>query len=99
LEIDDGSLNIKNLNSQIIWVYNGKFGGGGMCLSPLGLVNDGYNEITFCRDLIPLSRMLNLFMTADRGHLIYDEELKIIRFKNLKLINKSLSPEIDPVTN
>jgi len=82
-----------------MWIYNGKFGGGGMCLNPLGLVNDGYSEITFYNDLIPIVRTLRFFMMARSGGThIYDESQNVIRFKNMKLINKSLSTDIDPVT-
>jgi len=46
LDIDDGSITYNDINLKFFWLYNGKFGGGGMTLSPYSVINDGFFEIT-----------------------------------------------------
>lgn len=38
---------IKNLDTQLVMVNNGKYGGGRIMLNPLGFINDGYFELIF----------------------------------------------------
>ena len=50
IEIDNGEnekLKLDNINANYIWAYNGKFGGGGMVLSPYSIVNDGFLELFY----------------------------------------------------
>lgn len=47
----------KDLTTQLLLVYNGKFGGGRIMLSPPSVINDGKFEIYFAdepMDTVPL---------------------------------------------
>lgn len=46
IDIDDGTTTYKDMEGKFFWLYNGKFGGGGMVLSPYSVINDGYFEMT-----------------------------------------------------
>ena len=67
LEINDGSITYKDLNAKFFWIYNGKFGGGGMALSPYSVINDGFFEITLTEDQIPLKDSIEFFDDVKAG--------------------------------
>jgi diacylglycerol kinase family enzyme len=71
-------------------VYNGKYGGGRMVLNPMAILNDGYFEMLFYKNLIGFTACLKLFDGAKKGGThIYDNKGSMYRVKKLKLINKS----------
>jgi diacylglycerol kinase family enzyme len=91
IEYGDSNKTIRNVQASIFWIYNGKYGGGGMMLSPLSLVNDGMFELLYHQGNLPMKRTVDLFdMARAGGEQVYDKEAIQIRTNKLKLINKSL---------
>ena len=71
-------------------IYNGKYGGGRMLLNPLGILNDGYFEMLFWKNLIGFRAAMKLFDGAKKGGtFIYDNNGIVYRTKKVRLINKS----------
>ena len=67
LDIDDGSITYKDLDCKFFWIYNGKFGGGGMTLSPFSLINDGFFEMSLGHRPCPLSLSIGFFDDVKNG--------------------------------
>ena len=63
-------------------------------MNPLGVLNDGLMELVYRTGYVSASGAINLFFQP-HGKLIYDENFRIIRCKNVKIVNK----KIDPATN
>lgn len=62
IEFDDGQNKIKGEQSQLYFhIYNGKYGGGGMMLNPLGLVNDGFLEVVYTDCAVGALRAMVMF--------------------------------------
>ena len=78
---------MENLWTQYLQIYNGKFGGGKINLNPLGILNDGLMELVYRTGFVSASHAINLFFQP-HGKLIYDENFKIIRCKDIKIVNK-----------
>lgn len=49
IDIDNGTHLIKDMATQYMHIYNGKFGGGRIMLNPIGLINDGYMELNYMK--------------------------------------------------
>ena len=47
IDIDNGQHLMKDIDTQYMQVYNGKFAGGRIMLNPIGLINDGYMELLY----------------------------------------------------
>jgi len=60
LEIDEGRIRINDITTQKMCVYNGKFGGGGLLLSPLGVINDGLLDICYVNRIISSMAIIDI---------------------------------------
>ena len=60
-------MKLDNITSNFIWAYNGKFGGGGMVLSPLSVVNDGYLELFYVESGVPVMEVFGFFEDVKDG--------------------------------
>lgn len=70
-------------------MYNGRFGGGGKVINPLGIINDGRMELIFYNGVVSKKTSLGLFDGLEKGGLqAYDPELFIYRIQKVKLTNK-----------
>jgi len=49
--MNDNQVNFKDMECNFMLAYNGKFGGGGIFLNCLGMINDGYFEIGFYNEI------------------------------------------------
>ena len=85
IEVDEGSLNSTKEEGMVAWkqnlavtflnIYNGKYGGGRMNLSPTSLLNDGYfNLCVYNQQLGPLTANY-LFTKVKRGGIHIYEDL------------------------
>ena len=71
-------------------VYNGKYGGGRMILNPMAILNDGFFEMIFYKNLIGFKKSIKLFEGAKKGGThIYDANGIVYRISKLRLENKS----------
>ena len=66
-EKDGKKLVHKDLITQYLAVYNSKFGGGRMYLNPLGIINDGYFELGFIKNLIGFGPITKMFDEVKSG--------------------------------
>ena len=87
IEFDDGKLMIKDLKTQYMQIYNGKYGGGGIMLNPLGLINDGLMELVFYKEMITTQEAVKLFLTPG-GCMFYNHMFRCFKCSKIKLINK-----------
>ena len=90
----DGVRAFNDVEFQFGWLYNGKFGGGGMLLNPLGYINDGYAELFFIPGSVKFGTGLDIFDDVKKGSeiMVYDEKnlgSTFVRGKTFKLINKT----------
>ena len=85
-ELDDGKHCIRNVDTQFLSLYNGKTGGGGIFLNPIGMINDGYMELVY-HDIITVSKAISLFIRPG-GIMFYDPGFTCYRCRNAKIINK-----------
>ena len=67
--MEDGTHVLDNVETQFMSIYNGKFGGGRIMLSPLGIINDGYMDLTFMRGFQTFASSMSLFGRAKKGGL------------------------------
>ena len=68
-------------------IYNGKFGGGKIMLNPLGLINDGFMELTFVRGNIGAAWALYQFVRPG-GRMAYESCFVNYRCRSVKIINR-----------
>ena len=47
INVDDGSAEFNDITTNFMLVFNSKFGGGHMNLSPISIMNDGLCELGF----------------------------------------------------
>lgn len=96
MDIDDGQIIIEGLKTQYMQIYNGKFGGGRIMLNPIGLINDGYMELVYMKEVIEGKlrypyKTLGMFQGAKSGGTqFYDNDFVCYRCKSLKLTNKTV---------
>lgn len=70
----------ENQISQLLMVYNSKFGGGRMLLNPPGQINDGYFELTFLKDLVGFGPITKLFDGCKKGGVqFFDPAVQVYR--------------------
>lgn len=69
VDINNGALLLNDFNTQFMFLFNGKFGGGGMMLNPLALINDGLMELNFYDGLVEIKKAMDLFDGAKKGGL------------------------------
>ena len=99
LEIDDGGIKYSDQAAKFFWLYNGKFGGGGMVLSPFSVINDGFFEITLVEDETPFMEQIEFFDNVKAGGTqIYKQNdgkqtLASIRARKIVAYNKTPSTE------
>lgn len=85
----DSEAKVENINSNFVLVFNSKFGGGHINLSPFSIMNDGLGELTFYDRPQDFSGCMKLFdESKDGGKHVYSEHGRIHRFKTLKISNK-----------
>ena len=63
----DQEIVIPDLKTNFIWVYNGKYGGGDMLLSPFSLVNDGACELTYFDGRVGFCQSIPFFNKVKAG--------------------------------
>jgi diacylglycerol kinase family enzyme len=91
LDINDGEHIVKNMQSNLMSIYNGKYGGGGVILSPLALVNDGLLEVvTTCAPLNMFGFMKKAEFAKRGAQCFYDDDVRIFRASSIKITNKSV---------
>ena len=88
IEIDEGRHVIRNLTTQYLQIYNGKFGGGRIMLNPLGMINDGYMELCYRPDLVTTAFGVWMFIQPGGKH-FYDPGFQTYRCSTVKLINRN----------
>mmetsp|Transcript_6325 Transcript_6325/g.10294 ORF Transcript_6325/g.10294 Transcript_6325/m.10294 type:complete len:83 (-) Transcript_6325:204-452(-) len=69
LDIDEGRIKISNITTQKMCVFNGKFGGGGFLLSPLGVINDGLLDVSYVNRIISSMGIIDITKQAENGGL------------------------------
>ena len=57
----------ENFDTQIMMVYNGKFGGGRINLSPFSVLNDGYIEAAYYKERFTFLEAITLFEKCKAG--------------------------------
>ena len=76
----------------MIFVYNGKFGGGRMLLNPPGILNDGYFEFFMYYEKLTTPEFVHVFDQAkDEGQNFYCPMGRYLRVKKLRLENQTLN--------
>ena len=103
IDIDNGQQILKDVETQYMQVYNGKFGGGRIMLNPLGLINDGYMELVFIKQLFgglgwPVKALGMFHYAKNGGTHFYDNDFVCMRCKAIKLTNKTVDPQGKKVT-
>ncbi len=69
----DENILLTDIETQFVLVYNAKYGGGRMLLNPLAILNDGFFEFIFFKNLIGFGAAMKLFDGAKNGGTqIYD---------------------------
>ena len=85
---------IPDLKTNFIWVYNGKYGGGDMLLSPYSIVNDGACELTYLKERVGFCQSMPFFNKVKAGgEQVYDERINTVRAKKFEINNKSDAAE------
>jgi len=75
-------------------MYNGRYGGGGKVINPLGIVNDGKTELIFYNGVVSKKTSFGLFDGLEKGGLqVYDPQLFVYRISKVKLTNKGTNPD------
>ena len=67
IDIDDNQIFLKDMKTNFIWLYNGKFGGGSMLLSPFSIINDGFCELSYYTGNIPMHKSIGFFAKVKAG--------------------------------
>lgn len=76
----------------MIFVYNGKFGGGRMLLNPPGILNDGYFEFFMYYEKMTTPEFVGVFDSAkDVGQNFYFPLGRYYRVKKLRLENRTIN--------
>ena len=71
-------------------VFNGKFGGGRMILSPTSMINDGKFEIYMANKVFSTPKLIKVFDESRKGgEHFYDSDGSIFSVKKLRLENRS----------
>lgn len=93
LDIDSGTVKIPNIDTNFMLVFNSKYGGGHINMSPFSIMNDGLCELTFYGKPVNFNGCVKLFEDSkNSGRHVYNEGGLIYRFKTLKITNKSILP-------
>ena len=80
----------KDVTTQLMFAYNGKFGGGRIILSPTSVINDGKFELYMCREAMNTPKLIRTFGQAITGGEHYYEPLgSIYSIRKLRMENKS----------
>jgi len=80
----------ENMTSSLVLCYNGKFGGGRMLLSPAIIINDGYQEIYFSRNVLSVPEVFDCMASSKcTGYHQYNPKGDTHRFKKMRVENKS----------
>ncbi len=81
---------------MMMGVYNSKYAGGGMNVSPHSVTNDGMVELNIFTDKKPTyGSFANIVeeMSKYQGVHIYEESIQTVRGKNFRVENASLPDE------
>lgn len=67
MDIDNGKAVYNDLETSLIMIFNSKFGAGKVYINPLGMINDGYFEVTFSPTKMAPKGVADLFGGAKAG--------------------------------
>eukprot|EP00347_Sterkiella_histriomuscorum_P012216 403369450 len=87
----DEQLIFENFPSILLGVFNSKYGGGGMNLSPYSVLNDGLIEVLVYREKIGFGNLVKQMDAAAKlqGVQGYDDAMGFYRGKTIRVENKN----------
>ncbi len=76
---------IRKVKAYLITVANGKFDGGGMQISPVSVINDGYLDVIVFHDMPKIKLFLNFPKVYFGGTHMVMKEVEHIKTKDIKI--------------